>query len=158
MYHLQCLAEQCFLFSRNMGHLTPENMYFHYVNKYLLNQRIQKRFCLILKTEALGLSTEAVGIPTWPFACKNHMCSEFDGKSTYKRNATPNLFGSRRPVNLNCLWQKNVCLQENSTIRRWSKRNSERILTVENMICLWFSLIWWDPRIARKSLIVVIVY
>ena len=40
-------------FSRNIGKVTPKIMYFHYLEKYFLDQSIQKLFNLILKTEAL---------------------------------------------------------------------------------------------------------
>ena len=49
--------EQCFLFSRIIGWLTPKIIYFYYLEKYFLDQSIQKIFYLILKKEALVVST-----------------------------------------------------------------------------------------------------
>ena len=46
-------VNQCFLFSRIIGWLTPKNIYFYYLEKYFLDQSIQKIFYLILKKEAL---------------------------------------------------------------------------------------------------------
>ena len=34
--------QQCFIFSRNIGKVTPKKIYFHYLNKYFLDQSIQK--------------------------------------------------------------------------------------------------------------------
>ena len=45
--------DQCFFISRNIGQVTPKNIYFYYLENYFLNQSIQKIFNLILKTEAL---------------------------------------------------------------------------------------------------------
>ena len=36
------VIEQCFLFSRIIGQLTPKNIYFHYLKKCFLDQSIQK--------------------------------------------------------------------------------------------------------------------
>ena len=47
-------SNQCFLFSRIIGSVTPKINYLHYL-KYFPDQSIQKTFCLILKKEALVL-------------------------------------------------------------------------------------------------------
>ena len=41
------------LFNRNIGYVTPEIIYFHYLIKSSLDQRIQKKFYSISKTDAL---------------------------------------------------------------------------------------------------------
>ena len=45
--------KQCFFFSRNISFVTPKIVYFHYLKKSILDESIQKRFYVILKTEAL---------------------------------------------------------------------------------------------------------
>ena len=45
---------QWLFFGRNIGQLTPKNIYFHYRRKCFLDQSIQKIFYLILKKEALA--------------------------------------------------------------------------------------------------------
>ena len=34
--------QQCFLFSQNIGYFTPKNIHFHHLERYLLDQSIQK--------------------------------------------------------------------------------------------------------------------
>ena len=46
-------GHKCFLFSRNIGKVTPKIIYFHFLIKYFLDQSIQKIIYLILKKEAL---------------------------------------------------------------------------------------------------------
>ena len=52
--------EQWFFFSRNIGHLTPKMIYFHYLIKCFPDQSIQKTFYLILKKEALWMRRQVV--------------------------------------------------------------------------------------------------
>ena len=40
--HQLAIPDQCFLFSRDIGQLTPKIIYFHYLKKSFLNQSIQK--------------------------------------------------------------------------------------------------------------------
>ena len=54
----QCM--QWFFFSRNIGQLTPKIIYFHYLKKSFLDQSIQKKINLILKTEALLHTLESL--------------------------------------------------------------------------------------------------
>ena len=45
MYRIGCNknadADQCFVYSRNIGYLTPKIIHLHYLNKYFLDQSIQ---------------------------------------------------------------------------------------------------------------------
>ena len=52
--------QQCFFFSRNIGYVTPKNIYFHYLLKNNPGQSIQKRCCFISKTEALVISRQSL--------------------------------------------------------------------------------------------------
>ena len=47
-----CRSLQCFVFSRNIGQVTPKIIYFHDLKKSYLDQSIQYVFNLILKTGA----------------------------------------------------------------------------------------------------------
>ena len=47
------IPHQCFLFSRNIGSVTPNIIYFKYLTKTFLDQSIPKIVYLILKKEAL---------------------------------------------------------------------------------------------------------
>ena len=60
LYGLAWACYQRFFFSQNIGLLTPKIIYFYYLNKYFLDQSIQKIFHLNLKTEALLASSVAV--------------------------------------------------------------------------------------------------
>ena len=54
MYNTHCRdVNQWFFFSRYIGLVTPKIIYVQYLQKYILDQTIQKIFHLILKTEAL---------------------------------------------------------------------------------------------------------
>ena len=44
---------QWLFFRRNIGQVTPKITYFHSLERFFLNQRIQETFNLLLKTEAL---------------------------------------------------------------------------------------------------------
>ena len=58
---------KCFLFSRNIGWLTPKIIYLRYLKKSFLDQSIQKTFYLILKKEALDGAQQ--GILNCPTSC-----------------------------------------------------------------------------------------
>ena len=61
---------QCIFFSRNIGAVTPNvDYYYYYLNKCFPDQNIQKKTCLVLKTEAL--MSGCIGYVTSTAACRS---------------------------------------------------------------------------------------
>ena len=51
--HVKCCRNQCFLYSRIIGSVTPKIYDFHYLKQSFLDQSIRKIFYLISKKEAM---------------------------------------------------------------------------------------------------------
>ena len=76
-----------FLSIRNIGQVSPKNIYFHYLKKYFLDQSVQKANCLILKTEVL------VSMKAWPLY-RNYEIREsiLSGVVIVYSTFTPNIY------------------------------------------------------------------
>ena len=75
-------SHQCFLFSRNIGKLTPKLVYFYYLKKNILDHSIQQIFCLILKKDALVHILQAMlkGFQHWFITWQSIQESRWDWK------------------------------------------------------------------------------